>query len=61
MDRQPNVDYILALKKDAKGSLYVEEVDIPLKYHDFLRELDNFENSTYCDIFDVVDYVSRQN
>lgn len=61
MDRQPNVDFILALKKDAKGSLYVEEVDIPLKYHDFLRELDNFENSTYCDIFDVVDYVSRQN
>lgn len=61
MDRQLNVDYILALKKDENGSLYVEEVDIPHPNDNILRELDNFENSTFYDIFDVVKYVARQN
>ena len=60
-DRQLNVDYILALKKDEKGILYVEEIDIPHPNDDILQELDNFENSIYRDIFDVVDYVAEQN
>lgn len=61
MDRQLNVDYFLTLKKDEKGALYVEEVDIPHPYDDILQELDNFENSRCSDVFDVMDYVAKQN
>ena len=60
MDRELNVDYILTLKKDEKGILYVEEVDITHP-KDILQKLDKFENGSYYDIFDVVDCVAEQN
>lgn len=60
MDRKLNVDYILALKKDEKGILYVEEVNITHP-KDILQKLDQFEKKSYYDIFDVVDYVAKQN
>lgn len=60
MNKQLNVDYILTLKKDEKGLLYVEKVDITHP-KDILQRLDEFGKSSYYDIFDVVDYIAKQN
>jgi len=51
-----NVDYILALKKDENGMLYIDDVNITHP-EDVLGRLREFEESGYYDIFDVVQYV----
>ncbi len=50
-----NVDYILVLKKDEKGMLYTEKVEITHP-EDVLDKLNEFEEGD-CDIFDAVRYV----
>lgn len=54
-----NVDYILALKKDDKGLLYTEKVEITHP-KDVLKKLDEFREGDY-DIFDVIRYVDGLN
>ncbi len=49
MNRQLNVDYILTLKKDKKGLLYREEVDITHPKN-ILQKLDEFGRSSDYDI-----------
>lgn len=55
-----NVDYILALKKDDKGMLFTEESEITHP-KDVLKKLDEYEEGSYYDIFDVVQYVDSLN
>ena len=54
-----NVDYIFALKKDDKGLLYTEKVEITHP-KDVLKKLDEFREGDY-DIFDVIRYVDGLN
>lgn len=51
-----NADYILTLKKNESGTLYVEEVDIPLPI-DFFQRLVEYESSNSCTFFEVARYV----
>lgn len=53
-----NVDYILALKKNEKEMLFIEEVEISHP-EDVLKRLNEYERWDYYDIFDVVRYVDK--
>lgn len=53
-----NVDYILTLKKNESGTLYVEEVEIPLP-KDILQKLSDLGYCSQYGILDVIRYVDR--
>lgn len=63
MNDRLNVDYILALKKNEENLLYVDEVKIPYDQDakDILFQLNSLRNSDFCDVFDVIKYVSKLN